>query len=99
MQRDFAGVPARVIGAVVRALLSTTSKRATKYLSPSFTVKACRVTYDKRPPDRRASRADIVLTIGAPNHLERAFIKKCNRAGEPFPVRKIQLKAFPKKKK
>jgi len=98
MQRDFAAVPATVIGAVVSALLANKVKRATKYLSPSLTVKACRVTYKKTGPDGRDSRADIQLTIGAPNYRERAFIKKCNRAGEAFPVRKIQLKAFQKKK-
>jgi len=41
----------------------------------------------------------MVLTIGRPNYAEREFIKLCKKAGEPFPVKKMQLKFYPKKKK
>jgi hypothetical protein len=41
---------------------------------------------------------DISFTIGKPNYAERAFIKKCQRAGERFPVRRIQLQ-FPAEKR
>jgi hypothetical protein len=39
-----------------------------------------------------------VFTIGKPNYEEREFIKKCKKAGEPFPVKKIQVKFYNKSK-
>jgi hypothetical protein len=52
-------------------------------------------------PPNTLRNAEITLTLGAPNYLERAFIKKCHRAGEPFPVKKLQYHfvAPPRKKK
>ena len=79
----------------LEVLVSSNSYRATYYLSPAFTVKAVR----RHRIDRRDSRVEIVLTFGAPNYKERLFIKACKRAGESFPVKKIQLKAFPRRKK
>lgn len=69
-------------------LLLTTPgcKRVTKYLSPSATAK---VTYQGRQ-DRRNRRHTVLVTLGTPNFAERKFIKLCQKAGEPFPVRKLQ---------
>lgn len=36
--------------------------------------------------------------MGAPNFAERRFIRLCFKAGEPLPVRKVQIKWWPKKK-
>ena len=33
----------------------------------------------------------MLLTFGKPNFVERRFIQKCIKAGEPFPAKKIQL--------
>lgn len=93
-------VPAGELGRVVRALIEQASEgviRCTSYVSPKQTVKATFVTFDGRLPDRRASRADVRLTVGAPNYAERRFIKICEKAGEPFPVKKLQLKVRTKK--
>lgn len=49
-------------------------------------------------PNGRNSREEMVVTFGAPNYEAREFIKKCKKAGEPFPVKKVQLRAYPKKK-
>ena len=66
------------------------SKRATKYISPALTLKATR-----RHKPRRGERAvEVLLTIGKPNYAERQFIADCKKAGVPFPVRKVQLKAW-----
>lgn len=65
--------------------------RATKYLSPKLTVKATR-RFARRRIDRRNPNVDIVLCIGRPNYAERQFIELCRKAGEAFPVRKVQLK-------
>lgn len=64
--------------------------RATSYVSPNLTVKATRL-FKKRPRERQS---DIRLTIGKPNFRERAFIKDCVRAGEPFPVKKLTIEPF-----
>lgn len=65
-----------------------------KYVDPKTVVRATR----RHKPDRRNSRTEFVLTIGAPNYLERKFVKLCVKAGEPFPVKKVQYKFYPAKK-
>lgn len=80
---------------LVAALLKSGARRATKFWSPKEVVSACRPCYKGKVHDGRDTRATVVLKLGAPNHLERRFIKSCQKAGEPFPVKKIQLK-FPK---
>jgi len=75
----------------VRAIIYGGAIKATKYISEKLTVKATRKLYGKkRLPSRKAY--EIVITAGKPNYDERAFIKKLGKAGEPFPVKKVQLK-------
>jgi hypothetical protein len=62
--------------------------RATKYLSDKLTVKATR----QHKFNRHQKQATFIVTLGRPNYAERAFIAKCKKAGEPFPVKKVQLK-------
>lgn len=78
-------VQSAVAGVVGHALNG--SRKATKYLSPSLIVKASR----RHRPDRRQRHAEVLVTVGAPNYAERAFIAACKKAGEPFPVRRVQL--------
>lgn len=80
-----------VVAKVVDTLLRTGARRATKYLSPSFVVSACRPAFGGRRA-RKPSRHHIMLKMGLPNYAERRFIRACKRAGEPFPVRKLQLR-------
>ena len=68
--------------------------RATVFVSPKLTVKVTR----RRHRGTRNLR-DFVLTVGSPNYLERQFLKACKAAGEPLPVRRVQLKFLPKRKK
>lgn len=70
--------------------------KATKYISPKEIVRATRKTYGKKI---RHGNIEIHLTIGRPNYAEREFIKLCQKAGEPFPIKKIQLKYCNPKKK
>lgn len=65
--------------------------KATKYVAENVTVKATRKLYGGKI-DRRYKRTEIMLTIGPPNYAERQFIKTLKKAGEPFPVKKVQLK-------
>lgn len=81
------------IVAVCEACLNLGAKKATVFLSRTLVVKATR----RLKPYKRARTTELVLTIGAPNYAERQFIRACDKAGEPFPVRKVQLKWYPKK--
>jgi hypothetical protein len=78
----------RAIVKVINALVAVhTSRRATYILSPKLTVCAAR----RHKHDGRATRAEFVLTIGAPNYQSRQLIKLAKRAGEPFPIKKLQF--------
>lgn len=72
---------------------SHTIKRATIFLSPKSTVK---ITRQRR--DKRANHHTFLITIGAPNWHERQRIKTFKKAGEPFPIKKVQLTHYPKKR-
>ena len=84
------------INAVIEDLVTTKARTATKYLSDKLTVKATRPLYQGNRFHKR--QLDIVLTVGPPNYAERRFIKLCRKAGQAFPVRKVQLKYPPQKK-
>lgn len=86
----------KISGNVIAALLCTDGpwRSATKYLDPKFVVKA---THQRRPHGRDRGET-LLVTFGRPNYAERKFVKDCVAAGEPFPVRKVQLKAWPKKR-
>ena len=75
---------------VVEAVLETGAYKATKFLSAKETVKATRRRF-RRGGGRIT---EVLLTVGRPNYAERQFIKKAQAAGEPFPIKKVQLK-FP----
>ena len=80
---------------ISEALLNPEVRKATFYASPKFTVKATR----RHKYGKRATREEVILTYGVPNYAERAFIKLCKKAGEPFPVKEVQLKFWSKGKK
>ena len=90
-------IPAAVLRALVDSLLVLEARKATKYLSESVVVKATRRLFNGRI-DHREKRVEILLTVGAPNYAERRHIRTLRRAGEPFPVKKIQLR-FPVRSK
>ena len=70
-------------------------KKATYYHSDKEVAKA---TFHGKK-DSRTLRKQFVVTVGQPNYAERKFIKKAKKAGEPFPIKKIQLQFVPNKKK
>lgn len=70
------------------------ARRATLYIDTKLVVSACR----RHKFSRRALREEFVLKIGRPNYLERAFIQVCKKAGEPLPLRRVQLKFWPAKR-
>lgn len=80
---------------VIDALLKNRARRATKFYSPTYVVSATVRSFGGKV-DWKAKSLEILVKIGKPNFAEREFIKKCQKAKEPFPVRKIQLKFFKK---
>ena len=76
-------------------LLNTQAWKVTKYYSEKYTARATRQLYNKKIHN---GKIEIRFTIGRPNFKEREFIKQCKKAGEPFPVKKIQIKYPPKRK-
>lgn len=92
-------VASKAVQQCVAILLAQDAASATKYVSDSCVIKATRklYKYNKRQI-QKGEDVEIVLKIGRPNAKEEAFIKDCKKAGEPFPVKKIQLRFPPKKK-
>lgn len=73
-------------------LYDTTLRKVTAYISDKFVVRLTRqFKYNKRN-----TRETLLLTYGRPNYEERAYIALLKKAKEPFPVKKIQLKFWPK---
>lgn len=80
---------------VVTTLIYNKAVKATKFINEKLIVRAVRKTFDKKI---QPGNIEVILTIGKPNYVERDFIEKCKKAGEPFPVKKIQIK-LPKNKR
>ena len=84
-------------GELAGYILNLEAYKATKFIDEKTTLKATLKRFDKKMPRKNDSRIEILFTLGKPNYEERDFIKLCKRSGEPFPVKKIQLK-YPKAK-
>lgn len=82
--------PMNAIASVVEAVLRTDAIRATKYLAHNQVVRATKRTFKFAKEPRE--NVEVLLTLGRPNYVEREFVKACKKAGEPFPVKKVQLK-------
>lgn len=82
------------VGLAVEAILQSGAWQARKYVSPNEVIKVTRVRYGKKF-DKRHRSASFHLTVGQPGYREREFIAACKKAGEPFPVKKVQLKTLP----
>jgi len=88
----------KAIGDCIHALGTSDNWRATKYLSADCVVKATRRKYGYRKSRYVFQGFDFSVRIDRPNFNERRFIAACKKSGEPFPVKKIQLKALPVRK-
>lgn len=85
------------INTIIQALLDTGSKKATKYISSKEIIRVVRKTYKNKNGKKHfdnhgRGKVELTVTIGKPNYAEREFIKLCQKAKEPFPVKKIQFK-------
>jgi len=80
------------IDKVVTACLIYNTRSAMIVISPKFIIRATR----RSKFNKRNKREELVLTLGQPNYKERKFIKLCQKAGEPFPLKKAVLKFYKK---
>lgn len=89
-------VSKQVFGQLAECILEGGAYKATKYYGDRLIVKAT-LRKDKhfKGTHTKWPFVTILFTVGKPNYEEREFIKKCFAAGEPLPVKKIQLK-YPK---
>lgn len=76
------------IAHTIEALLESGARKAVTFLDEQHVVTATR----RHKPDGRARTTEIMLTLGKPNSRARDFIRACKKSGEPFPVKKVQLK-------
>ncbi len=90
MDTSRGGAVAFAAARCVLALKNPRVRKATCYIRPDLVVKLSR----RRKPYSKAQSEDTVLTFGRPNFEERAFIAACRKAGEPVPVKKVQLKLY-----
>jgi hypothetical protein len=81
----------KAAGKTVRTLLTTNFREAIGYITPKLRVKASVRRY-KHQRDHRSFGYDIVLTVGRPNSREKHFVAAAIAAGEPFPIRKVQVR-------
>ena len=90
--------PYEYYGQLAQTLIEREMHTATKYIEPKHVIRATRKVFDGKI-SRRDNRIEIMFTEGVPNYHARKFIKLCQKAGEPFPVKKIQLTPFPRRRR
>jgi len=88
----------KVFGDLAEAILQAGAIQAVKYYSPKLRVKASRRLIGGKI-DKRYKGVEILFTVGPPNYAERRFVRQAEKAKEPFPIKKLQLKWLKKKKK
>lgn len=81
---------------LIEQLLSSKAVKATKFISEKEIIRAVRTSFKGK---FLRGNIEITLTRGKPNYAEREFIAVCKKAGEPFPVKNVQLKFFPEKRR
>ena len=81
----------KCFGDLAEAILEGGAIRAVKYYSPKLTVKATRRVFGGKI-DKRHKSVEILFTVGPPNFAERRFIRRAEKAKEPFPIKGLQLK-------
>lgn len=92
--KDPTPTPAQFNVTIQTLIANEIARSVTKYITPKLVVRA---TW-RHKPSRRHTREEMVVTYGAPNYLEAEFVRQAVKAGEPFPVKKAQIRLWPKKK-
>lgn len=79
----------QAIAKVTSLVIDGGYKKATYYHCYDHVIKATRLF-----KNRSERLVQVVLTLGQPNYSERKFIKTAQKAGESFPIKKIQVKSW-----
>jgi len=88
-------IPRNAFAKVIEGLIESGARSATVYLSARQRVTATHI----HKPSGRNQAITIAVTYGQLNWAGREFVKACKKAGESLPVRKVQLRWWPKKRK
>ena len=83
--------PTNLLGKMANYIIHYGARKVIKYMTEKEVIKATR-KLSKGKVDNRSRKVEICFTMGTPNFEEREFIKKLKKAGEPFPVKKFQIK-------
>ena len=65
-------------------------RKAVAYIAPDHAIKVTRM----HKPNKRERGQSAVLTSGKPNFAERKFIKLCQKSGQKFPIRDVQVTPY-----
>ena len=84
--------PMSAFSNAIETLLRSGARSSTVYLDAKRRVTATCL----HKPDRRNRHTTIAVTFGALNWAGQEFVKACKKAGEPLPVRRAQLRWWPK---
>ena len=69
-------------------------RQALYFISPKLRVKVSR--FGKA---RKGQADSFRVEMGRPNSIERKFVKLCVKSGEPFPLKRVRVNLYPKKRK
>jgi len=84
-------IPRKIFSELAEIVLEGGAVRATKFYD-EHTVVSCKRKLFGGKVDKRSKISELLFKVGAPNFKERGFIKQCKKVGEPFPIKRIQLK-------
>lgn len=87
--------PYSLVASTIQAVITAGAWRGVHYVGPKEVIRVTRERYDHKLDKHQLN---LRVHIGPPNYIERDFIKEARRAGEPFPVKKVQLQSLPKKR-
>jgi hypothetical protein len=83
----------------MEVLLAHPEYKTVEYIvSPDYVIRCTRRFKRVKLRGKELYHEDILVSMGQPNYLARPFIKACQKAGEPFPIKRLRTKLFPKKK-
>ena len=75
-------------------------KTISKFMAPDSVIRVSRRINPRKSKSRAVPQSEtFIVTLGKPNYEARQFIKLCKQAGEPFPVKRPQIKRYPIKGK
>lgn len=87
--------PYSLVASTIQSVIAADAWKGVLYVSPKEVIRVTRERYNRK---FKGYQLDLRVHIGPPNYIERDFIKDARRAGETFPLKKVQLQSPPKKR-